>query len=150
RTVCAAGDLYCATSPEESPGLAAVGRTFTGHSSLLDDTTTTPTSTGVPDPSSATRQVILVLGDLTESAANLPAIGDIVLRLPPTVLAGDIGGTHRISGELNNLFSPLVRIADQVDLRLVARALSMAAAADPSGWTAVAAQVVGIIGRVDL
>lgn len=149
RTVCAAGDLYCATSPEESPGLAAVGRAFTGNSSLLDDTTTS-SSTGVLDPSSVTRQVILVLGGLAEFAANLPAIGDNVLRLPPTVLAGDIGGTHRISGELNNLFSPLVRIADEVDLHLVARALSMAAAADPSGWTAVAAQVVDIIARVDL
>src|SRR5690606_42096029 len=35
-------------------------------------------------------------------------------------------------------------------LRLVARALSLAAAADPSGWTAVAAQVVDIVARVDI
>ncbi|WP_280457296.1 cutinase family protein [Nocardia carnea] len=149
RTVCAAGDLYCATSPETSPALAAVGRAFTGNTALLDDPAAA-SSSGVLDPASVARQVILVLGGLAEFTANLPAIGDNIARLPHAVLAGDIPGAHRISGELNNLFNPLVQIADEVDLRLVARALSLAAAADPSGWTAVAAQVVDIVARVDI
>ncbi len=149
RTVCAAGDLYCATSPETSPALTTLGRAFTGNPSLLDDPTAA-SSTGMLDPSSVTRQVVLVLGGLAEFAANLPAIGDNIVRLPQAVLAGDIPSAHRISGELNNLFNPLVQVADEVDLRLVARALSLAAAADPSGWTAVAAQVVDLVARVDI
>ncbi|MFI6309749.1 cutinase family protein [Nocardia fusca] len=149
RTVCAVGDLYCATSPETSPALAAVGRAFTGNTALLDDPTVA-SSSGVLDPASVARQVILVLGGLAEFTANLPAIGDNIARLPQAVLAGDIPGAHRISGELNNLFNPLVQVADEVDLRLVARALSLAAAADPSGWTAVAAQVVDLVAKVDL
>ncbi|MBF6477124.1 cutinase family protein [Nocardia cyriacigeorgica] len=149
RTVCAAGDLYCATSPETSPALAAVGRAFTGNTALLDDPAAA-SSSGVLDPASVARQVILVLGGLAEFTANLPSIGDNVARLPHAVLAGDIPGAHWISGELNNLFNPLVQVADEVDLRLVARALSLAAAADPSGWTAVAAQVVDIVARVDI
>ncbi|WP_459547620.1 cutinase family protein [Nocardia sp. X0981] len=148
RTVCATGDIYCATSPETSPALAAVGRAFTGNTALLDDPA--EGSSAALDPASVARQVILVLGGLAEFAANLPAIGDNITRLPHTVLAGDIGGAHRISGDLNNLFHPLVQIADEVDLHLVARALSMAAAADPSGWTGVAAQVVDILARVDI
>ncbi|MFE3317533.1 cutinase family protein [Nocardia sp. NPDC059195] len=149
RTVCVIGDIYCATSAETSPALATVGRAFTGSPALLDDETTS-TGSGSLDPSSVTRQVILVLGGLAEIAANVPAIGDNIVRLPQTLLAGDIAGAKHISGELNNLFNPLVSLADEVDLHLVARALSMAAAADASGWTAVAAQVVDIVADLDL
>ncbi|MFE3444979.1 cutinase family protein [Nocardia sp. NPDC059180] len=151
RTVCAAGDLYCATSPTDSPIFSALGGAFTGSPALqsITDTFATGLSGGL-DPASITRQVFLVLGGLTEFAANVPAIVDGLVQLPQRLVVGDIPGAHRISGKLNNAFSPLIRMADQVDLHLAARALSMAAAMDPSGWTGIAAQIVGILARVDV
>ncbi|WP_280370750.1 cutinase family protein [Nocardia wallacei] len=151
RTVCAEGDIYCATSPEASPALAAVGRAFTGNPTLLDDPSQGSTGTpGSLDPSSVTRQVVNVLAGLAGFAANVPAIVNDLAQLPPLIAVGDIPGLHRVSGDLNNLFSPLVRMADKADLHLVARALSMAAPLDTSGWTGVAAQIVDILAGVDV
>ncbi|WP_460696655.1 cutinase family protein [Nocardia thraciensis] len=155
RTVCAEGDIYCATSPDASPALAAVGRAFTGNPTLLDDDPSqdSAASTGTPgslDPSSVTRQVVNVLAGLAGFTANVPAIVGDLAQLPPLIAVGDIPGLHRVSGDLNNLFNPLVRMADKADLHLVARALSMAAPLDTSGWTAVAAQIVDILANVDV
>ncbi|MBF6102086.1 cutinase family protein [Nocardia cyriacigeorgica] len=151
RTVCAAGDLYCATTPTDTPTFSALGRAFTGNPALhgIIDTFATETSGGL-DPASVTRQVFIVLSGLAEFAANIPAIVDGLIQLPQRLAAGDIPGAHRISGELNNAFHPLVRMADQVDLHLAARALSMAAPIDPSGWTGIAAEIADILARLDI
>ncbi|TLG10253.1 cutinase family protein [Nocardia cyriacigeorgica] len=151
RTVCATGDLYCATSPTDTPTFAALGRAFTGNPALrgIIDTFATETRGGL-DPASVTRQVFIVLSGLAEFAANIPAIVDGLIQLPQRLVAGDIPGAHRISGELNNAFHPLIRMADQVDLHLAARALSMAAPIDPSGWTSIAAQIVDVLARLDI
>lgn len=152
RTVCTVGDIYCATSPEASPALAAIGRAFTGNPALLDDNTATSAAgkSGSLDPSSVTRQVINVLAGLAGFAANIPQIGADLGQLPPLITAADIPGLHRVSGDLNNMINPLVEMADKADLHLVARALSMAAPLDQSGWTGVAAQIVDILAGVDI
>ncbi len=152
RTVCAQGDLYCATSPEASPALAAVGRAFTGSPNPTDPGTASSGTSSLSglNPSEVTRQVVIVLAGLAETAANIPAILGGISQLPQLVTAIDIPGLHRVSGELNTLFNPLVAMAAQVDLHLVAQALSMAAPLDTSGWTAVAAQIVNILANVDV
>ncbi|MFX0581118.1 cutinase family protein [Nocardia nepalensis] len=147
RTVCAQGDLYCATSDQASPVIAAIGRAFTGNGALIEQGS--PSSSGL-NPASVVRQVAIVAGGLTGVAANIPAILDGLAQLPQALAAGDIPRAHQIIGDLNNAFNPLVRMASQVDLHLVAQALSMAAPLDSSGSTAVAAQVVDILARVDI
>ncbi|MEG8179285.1 cutinase family protein [Nocardia terpenica] len=166
RTVCATGDLYCATSPQTSPALSAIARAFTGNPNLTDPSPAGPepsaaqavphsTSAGLSgpsglSPSSVTRQVVVVLGGLAGFAANLPTFIDDLGRLPAALAAGDIAGAHRLAGELNTLASPLVRMASQVDLHLVAQALAMAAPLDQSGWIGMAAQITDILARLDI
>ncbi|MBO0881206.1 MAG: cutinase family protein, partial [Mycobacterium sp.] len=159
RTVCATGDIYCATTPQHSPALSALGRAFTGNAALTVDQNQSQNQgqasdlvgkTGSVDPASVTQQVVSVLSGLTGFSANLPKLVTELGLLPHLVSAGDIAGLHRVSGEVNNLVNPLVRTAAGIDLHLVARALSMAAPMDTSGWTGVAAQIVNILGNVDL
>ncbi|OXR45181.1 hypothetical protein B7C42_03139 [Nocardia cerradoensis] len=179
RTLCATGDLYCSTSPQASPALAALGRAFTGtdlpptsndttkHPSP-DQTTTSATapvtsSRAAPDsgldasgsfagldPSEIIGQVVAVLSGLSGFAADLPAIGNDLAQLPALIASGNLPGLHQISGDLNNQFAPLVQMADRIDLHLVARALALAAPLDTSGWTAVAAQIVNILAGLDI
>ncbi|MFX0578827.1 cutinase family protein [Nocardia nepalensis] len=163
RSLCAEGDLYCSTSPQTSPALAAVGRAVT--STPVPDSTsatvpstgtgttapaTSPDSTGGLDPSQVLAQVVTVLGGLSGFAANVPAIINDLAQLPALIATGDIPGLHRVAGDLNNQFNPLVRMAAGIDLHLVARALTLAAPLDTSGWVAVAAQIVGILANLDI
>ncbi|WP_433657964.1 cutinase family protein [Nocardia sp. CA-128927] len=150
RTVCAQGDLYCATSHQDSPVIAALGRAFTGNGTLINAASANSTGASGLDPSSVVRQVAIVLGGLSGVAANIPAIVDGLAQLPQALAAADIGRAHQITGDLNIAFNPLVRMVDHVDLHLAAQALSMAAPLDTSGWTAVAAQVADILARIDV
>ncbi|MGW5520659.1 cutinase family protein [Nocardia africana] len=178
RTLCATGDLYCSTTPQASPALAALGRAFTGTelpptsndtTTQNPDQTTTPTTapaTGSPaapdsgleasgsfagiDPSEIIGQVVTVLSGLSGFAADLPAIGSDLAQLPALIASGNLPGLHQISGDLNNQFAPLVQMADRIDLHLVTRALVLAAPLDTSGWTAVAAQIVNILAGLDI
>ncbi|MGY1946206.1 cutinase family protein [Nocardia asiatica] len=115
---------------------------------------TPPASTGVPigglDFSQVLAQVITVLGGLAEFATNVPAIAGDLAQLPTLVGTGDIPGLHRLAGDLNNQFAPLVRMAAGIDLRLVARVLALAAPLDTSGWVGVAAQIVGLLASLDI
>lgn len=179
RTLCATGDIYCSTTPQASPALAALGRAFTGTDLFptSNDTTTTPspdqttTPTTAPassspaapesgldasgsfaglDPSEIIGQVVTVLSGLSGFAADLPAIGTDLAQLPALIASGNLSGLHQISGDLNNQFAPLVQMAARIDLHLVARALALAAPLDTSGWTAVAAQIVNILAGLDI
>ncbi|MET7773167.1 cutinase family protein [Nocardia sp. NPDC005366] len=179
RTMCAEGDLYCSTTPETSPAFASVGRAVTStptpaqatpapnRASTSTTTTpgsapasstgmagTAPTTSGISiaglDPSQVLAQVITVLGGLSGFAANVPAIINDLAQLPGLVGTGDIPGLHRIAGDLNNQFRPLVSMAAGIDLRLVARALSLAAPLDTSGTVAIAAQIVGLVAGLDI
>ncbi|WP_051023353.1 cutinase family protein [Nocardia pneumoniae] len=176
RTLCAEGDLYCSTSPQASPALAAVGRAVTSTPAPAQanpapdrpSTTTTATSAPAPgwetetapatspvsieelNPSQVLAQVVTVLGGLSEFAGNVPAIVNDLAQLPALVGTGDIPGLHRVAGDLNNQFNPLVRMVAGIDLRLVAGALTLAAPLDTSGWVGVAAQIVGLLAGLDI
>ncbi|WP_306365558.1 cutinase family protein [Nocardia sp. CC227C] len=146
RTVCASGDLYCSTS-QDSPAWSALGHAFTGTPNTT--TSTSSPGTGI-DAASVTKQVVLVAGGLAEFASGIPTLLDSLARLPGAVAAGDISTAHRLSGAINTAFSPLVRLADEADLALVAHALELAAPMDTSGTTAIAAQIVAILARTDI
>ncbi|MGY2116028.1 cutinase family protein [Nocardia gipuzkoensis] len=189
RTLCAEADLYCSTSPQASPALAAVGRAVTSTPNpapaeanpVPDRPSTTAMATSAPapgsmsapvpsagagtvgtapampsastgglNPSQVLAQVVTVLGGLSGFAANVPAIVNDLAQLPALVATGDIPGLHRVAGDLNNQFNPLVRMVAGIDLRLVARALMLAAPLDTSGWVGVAAQIVGLLAGLDI
>ncbi|WP_040713586.1 cutinase family protein [Nocardia takedensis] len=167
-TVCAEGDLYCSSTPETAPVLTAVGRAVTA----TPPTPTTPAPTnsatgplpstapapGTPgsapiealDPTQVLAQVVTVLAGLSGFVANVPAIVDDLAQLPGLLATSNIPGLHRVAGDLNNRFSPLVDMVAGLDLRLVARALALAAPLDSSGWVAVAAQVVNVLAGLDI
>lgn len=163
RTVCARGDLYCSASPHTDPVLTTLGRAFTSTpepAPATDTTSVTPapfavggnglSGLGALDASTLTRQVLNVLAGMTSFAANLPAIGADLAALPGRLAALDIEGTHQLAGNLNNQFRPLVAMAAQVDLRLVARILTVLAPVDTSGVTGAAAQIVQVLAGVDI
>ncbi|MFG3703112.1 hypothetical protein ACGF5C_35425, partial [Micromonospora sp. NPDC047620] len=81
---------------------------------------------------------------------NLPAIGNDLVQLPGLIVTGNIPALHQVSGDLNNQFAPLVQAVAEVDLHLVAQALTLAAPLDTSGWTAIAAQIVSILANLDI
>ncbi|MBF6238709.1 cutinase family protein [Nocardia otitidiscaviarum] len=151
RTVCTAGDLYCATSQESSPAWTALGRAFTGEGGDSSPAvSTTLSSSGDLDAANIARQVVIVARGLAQFAAGVPTLLNDLATLPGAVISGNIPEAHRLSGSINTAFSPLVRLADEADLALVARALELAAPMDSSGTTAIAAQIVSILARTDL
>ncbi|GAB4588962.1 cutinase family protein [Nocardia sp. IFM 10818] len=150
RTVCASGDLYCATSQESSPAWTALGRAFTGEGSDTSAAVSTTSSGGEIDAGSVAQQVVLVASGLASFASGVPTLLNDLAALPGAVLAGNIPEAHRLSGAINQAFSPLVQLADKADLALVAHALELAAPMDTSGTTAIAAQIVAILARTDL
>ncbi len=169
RTLCLDGDSYCSTTTESSPVLAAVSRALTtttpAPNSTISPTTTAkapatttsaPTislgssSTGQISVSQVLAQVVTVLNGLASFTANVPAIINDLAQLPGLVTAGDVRGVHRVSGDLNNQFAPLVELADGLDLRLVARALALAAPLDTTGVATIAAEIVGVLAGLDI
>lgn len=79
--------------------------------------------------------------DYNGVAANLQA-------LPGFLLSGNITEAHRVSGELNNQLSPLVKMAAGVDLSSIARLISLIP--DPSGTAAATSLVAGLLANVDV
>ncbi|MCP2320957.1 Cutinase [Nocardia amikacinitolerans] len=172
RTLCVEGDSYCSTSTQESPVLAAVTRALatatsttttpaptqtstapTTSAKVPTTTTTAPattTSTGQLSASQVLAQVVTVLNGLASFTANVPAIVADLAQLPGLLTAGDLRGLHRFSGDLNNQFNPLVRLAEGLDLRLVARALAIAAPLDTTGVAMIAAEIVGVLAGLDI
>ncbi len=171
RTLCLDGDSYCSTTAESSPVLAAVSRalaTATSGSSASAPTSTvsptttakvpttttsaptTTTSTGQLDASQVLAQVVTVVNGLASFTANVPAIINDLAQLPGLLAAADVPGLHRVAGDLNNQFNPLVELADGLDLRLVARALKLAAPLDTTGLATIAAEIVGVLAGLDV
>ncbi|MET8779469.1 cutinase family protein [Nocardia sp. NPDC004654] len=180
RTLCAEGDPYCSTTAESSPVLAAVSRALATATSAsatstpaptrdstttaapttsaqvptattsAPATTTSTTSTGQLSASQVLAQVVTVLNGLASFTANVPAIVADLGQLPGLLTAGDLRGLHRVSGDLNNQFAPLVQLAAGLDLRLVARALTIAAPLDSSGVALIAAEIVGVLSGLDI
>lgn len=82
------------------------------------------------------------------TSLDMPAILANLNLLPQKVAALDAQGAHKIAGDLNNQFSPLVKMVAGVDLKWVSQVLS--AIPDPSGYSQVAALVASILGGVDI
>lgn len=168
RTLCLEGDSYCSTTTESSPVLAAVNRALSATSpttatasptttpKVLTTTTSAPTtttgtaSTGQLSASQVLAQVVTVLNGLASFTANVPAIINDLAQLPGLIASSDVPGLHRVSGDLNNQFNPLVELADGLDLSLVARALKLAAPLDTTGAATIAAEIVGVLAGLDI
>ena len=173
RTLCLDGDSYCTTTAESSPVLAALSRalaTATSTTSAPAPTATAsptttakvPTTTSAPTTTTGTAsteqlsasqvlaQVVTVLNGLASFTANVPAIVADLAQLPGLLAAAEVPGLHRVSGDLNNQFNPLVALADGLDLRLVARALTLAAPLDTTGVATIAAEIVGVLAGLDI
>ena len=164
RTLCLEGDSYCSTTAESSPVLAAVSRALAATTSATSapatttakaptTTTSAPTTTTLTGQLSASQvlaQVVTVLNGLASFTANVPAIINDLTQLPALLAASDVVGLHRVSGDLNNQFNPLVELAEGLDLRLVARALKLAAPLDTTGVAMIAAEIVGVLAGLDI
>lgn len=97
-------------------------------------------------PTVVVNQVLGVVTGVT--SLDMPAILANLNLLPQKVAALDAQGAHKIAGDLNNQFSPLVKMAAGVDLKWVSQVLS--AIPDPSGYSQVAGLVASILGGVDI
>ncbi|MBT2274233.1 cutinase family protein [Rhodococcus qingshengii] len=97
-------------------------------------------------PTVVVNQVLGVATGLT--SLDIPAILANLSLLPQKVAALDAQGAHKVAGDLNNQFSPLVKMAAGVDLKWVSQVLSIIP--DPSGYSQVAALVASILGGVDI
>ncbi|WP_435593800.1 cutinase family protein [Nocardia sp. bgisy118] len=160
RTLCAEGDSYCSTTAQNSPVLAAVSRALTATTTTTTGSTTTSakvptttttaaTSTGQLSVSQVLAQVVTVLNGLASFTANVPAIVTDLTQLPGLLASSDIPGLHRVAGDLNLQFSPLVEMVAGLDLRLVASALKIAAPLDTTGVALIAAEIVGVLADLD-
>ncbi|MFQ6227164.1 hypothetical protein [Nocardia sp. NPDC002869] len=160
RTICPAQDPYCSTTARESTALDAVVGALTATpapgaaSAQPRTTTTTPATasaqTGALTPAQVLTQVVTVVHGLAAFAANVPAIVTGLAELPALLGRGDVPGLHRVAGNLNNQFHPLVAMTADIDLRLVARALALAAPLDTTGVAAIASEVVGLLAGLDV
>ncbi|MGY2091743.1 cutinase family protein [Nocardia gipuzkoensis] len=167
RTLCLEGDSYCSTTAQESPVLAAVSRALATATSTTTvsptttakvpttttnapATTTGTASTGQLSASQVLAQVVTVLNGLANFTANVPATVADLAQLPSLLATSDVPGLHRVSGDLNNQFNPLVQMAAGLDLRLVARALKLAAPLDTTGVATIAAEIVGVLAGLDI
>ncbi|MGH3804274.1 MAG: hypothetical protein ACRDTD_29890, partial [Pseudonocardiaceae bacterium] len=142
------------TLPSTSPDAAALSTAAGTLSTQVAPLAATPADAlssassvlSVLKPSVVVGQALNVVTNVT--ALDLPAILRNLALLPQKVAALDARGAHQIAGELNNEFSPLVKLAAGVDLRWVSQILSIIP--DPTGYTQIAALVTSILGNVDI
>lgn len=97
-------------------------------------------------PKSIIDQILNVVAGVT--SVDYPAVAAGLQQLPNKIVAGDIPGTHKLAGDLNNQLSPLVKMAAGVDLKTVSRLVAMVP--DPSGTAATVSMVAGLLGNVDV
>ncbi|CAM3323507.1 cutinase [Williamsia muralis] len=69
-------------------------------------------------------------------------------RLPQQIFTGDIPGAHKTAGDLNNMLSPWVTMAAQIDFKTAAKLVALIP--DPSGTTQIASVVLGLLGNLDI
>ena len=142
------------TLPASSPDLSSLSAAAGTLDRQIASLATTPSDVlgsasgvlSVLKPAVVVNQVLGVATGLT--SLDMPAILANLDLLPQKVAALDAHGAHKIAGDLNNQFSPLVKMAAGVDLKWVSQVLSVIP--DPSGYTQVAALVASILGDVDI
>ncbi|MFB7860179.1 cutinase family protein [Rhodococcus qingshengii] len=142
------------TLPASSPDLTPLSTAAGTLDSQIAPLMATPSdvlgsASGVLSLLKPTVVVNQVLGVATGfTSLDMPAILANLNLLPQKVAALDAHGAHKVAGDLNNQFSPLVKMAASIDLKWVSQILS--AIPDPSGYSQVAALVASILGGVDI
>ncbi|MDJ0407156.1 cutinase family protein [Rhodococcus erythropolis] len=142
------------TLPAASPDLTSLSTAAGTLDSQIAPLATTPSdvlrsASGVLSllkPTVVVNQVLNVATGFT--SLDMPAILANLNLLPQKVAALDAHGAHKVAGDLNNQFSPLVKMAAGIDLKWISQVLS--AIPDPSGYSQVAALVASILGGVDI
>ncbi|NMM90393.1 cutinase [Rhodococcus sp. SRB_17] len=142
------------TLPAASPDITALSTATGTLDSQIAPLASTPTDVlssasgvlSVLKPTVVVNQVLNVATGVT--SLDMPGILANLALLPQKVAALDAQGAHKVAGDLNNQFSPLVRMAADVDLKWVSQVLSVIP--DPSGYSQVAALVASILGGVDV
>ena len=142
------------TLPASSPDLTSLSTAAGTLDRQIAPLATTPSdvlgsASGVLSllkPTVVVNQILNVATGVT--SLDMPAILANLNLLPQKVAALDAHGAHKVAGDLNNQFSPLVKMAAGVDLKWVSQVLS--AIPDPSGYSQVAALVASILGGVDV
>ncbi|RRQ25317.1 cutinase family protein [Rhodococcus sp. Eu-32] len=97
-------------------------------------------------PKTVVTQIVNVATGFT--SLDYQGIVDNLIALPQAVAALDVQNAHRISGELNNQFAPIVKMATGVDLHTLAGLITLIP--DPSGAAQIASLVLGLLGNVDV
>lgn len=112
-----------------------------------------------PDALTSATQVLsllkpkIVVGQIVNVATGFTSLDyqgivDNLIALPQAVAALDVQNAHRISGELNNQFAPIVKMAAGIDLHTLAGLVALIP--DPSGSAQIASLILGLLGNVDV
>lgn len=102
------------------------------------------------EPNVIIDQVTNIGTGIMQLASAMPRILDCFAQLPDAIAAGDVRAAHQLSGELNNLFSPAIRMVARVDFALVSGILKAAAIFDPTGTTLAVALIAELLSRLDM
>ena len=151
-----ANQLNTSSLPSTNPQAQQLTATAQGLGTQIAPLSSTPADAltsassvlSVLQPQVIVDQLVNVATGLGGMAANLPKILADLQQLPPKIAALDIDGTHKIAGDLNNLFQPLVKMAAQIDFKAASQIVAMIP--DPNGYTQIAAMILSILGNVDV
>ncbi|MDJ0004824.1 cutinase family protein [Rhodococcus fascians] len=132
-------------------GLAGTASTLSGQvaplQSVSPDALTSATQVlSLLKPKTVVNQVVNVATGFT--SLDYQGIVDNLIALPQKVAALDVAGSHKIAGDLNNQFAPIVKMAAGVDLHTLASLVAMIP--DPSGSAQIASLVLSLLGNVDM
>ncbi|OZE26817.1 cutinase [Rhodococcus sp. 05-2254-6] len=132
-------------------GLAGTASTLSGQvaplQSVSPDALTSATQVlSLLKPKTVVNQIVNVATGFT--SLDYQGIVDNLIALPQKVAALDVAGSHKIAGDLNNQFAPIVKMAAGVDLSTLAALVAMIP--DPSGSAQIASLVLSLLGNVDV
>ncbi|OZC62064.1 cutinase [Rhodococcus sp. 15-725-2-2b] len=132
-------------------GLAGTASTLGGQvaplQSVSPDALTSATQVlSLLKPKTVVNQVVNVATGFT--SLDYQGIVDNLIALPQKVAALDVTGSHKIAGDLNNQFAPIVKMAAGVDLHTLSVLVAMIP--DPSGSAQIASLVLSLLGNVDV
>ncbi|OZC46686.1 cutinase [Rhodococcus sp. RS1C4] len=132
-------------------GLADSAQALTGQiaplQSVAPDALTSATQVlSLLKPKTVVGQIVNVATGF--SSMDYQGIVNNLIALPQKVAALDVREAHRIAGELNNQFAPIVKMAAGVDLHTLSALVAMIP--DPSGSAQIASLVLGLLGGVDV
>jgi hypothetical protein len=132
-------------------GLAGTASALSGQvaplQSVSPDALTSATQVlSLLKPKTVVNQVVNVATGFT--SLDYQGIVDNLIALPQKVAALDVAGSHKIAGDLNNQFAPIVKMAAGVDLHTLSALVAMIP--DPSGSAQIASLVLSLLGNVDV